>query len=116
MEIAAIVAFVASMLTVIVPPIVNSMIVRRRTNQEVDKLRSESDALDAQTLKNLREQVREMVIENHSLRLEFEKLKNENRMFRNAYARAIKFIYEKDPLAAIPDFLKESEPKIKPVE
>lgn len=116
MEIAAIVAFVASMLTVIVPPIVNALIARRKMSQEVDKLRSESDVLDAQTLKNLREQVREMVTENHSLRLDFEKLKSENRMFRNAYARAIKYIYDKDPLAAIPDFLRESEPKIKPLE
>lgn len=40
-----------------------------------------------------------------------DKLESELKRFRNAYAKAIKYIYDKNPLEVIPNFL-ESDPDI----
>lgn len=43
-----------------------------------------------------------------------ERLEADNRKFRNGYARAIRYIYDKDPLAEIPNFLIDTNPKVQP--
>lgn len=77
---------------------------------------SRQDVIQSQgkSLADAFDEIRELRTELRSAEDKIDELKSDVRKFRNAYAKAIRYIYDKNPDEPIPDFLKDSDrmPKI----
>ena len=111
------IAGLGSLLTLIIPAIINS----RKNRIEADRLEAELDKLDLETVRTLKLQIRELVEENKTIHKEYKTeiaeinkrirfLEDELRRYVNGYGRAIRYINKKrDPSETIPDFLIDTQ-------
>ena len=109
------IAFAASMLTLIIPVLVNA----RKNRIETNRLEAELDKIDLETIISLKKQLRELVEENKVIRQEtmlsrseMDKrvafLEEQQRKYANGLARAIRFINKNYPGTTVPDFLLDT--------
>lgn len=109
------IAFIASMLTLVIPVIVNA----RKNRLETDRLEKELDKIDLQTIIDLKKQVKDAIAENKTMQMEYKEnlsemnkrvlfLEEETRRYANGLARSIRFINKNFPGTKIPDFLTDT--------
>jgi len=111
------IAGLGSLLTLIIPAIIN----HRKNRIEADRLEAELDKLDLETVRTLKQQIRELVEENKNIHKEYKAeiaeinkrirfLEDELRRYVNGYGRAIRYINKtRDPSETIPDFLIDTQ-------
>lgn len=97
---------VLSLLTVVVPTLLNAYINNGKIRAEVGKARAEEDQIDLSTIVTLKKQVNELIIESQKQHEQIVSLNEKVRKISNAYARALKYIYEKlQPGDEVPNFM-----------
>lgn len=98
------IAFAGSLLTLIVPVLVNW----RKNRIENNRLEAEIDKLDLETIMTLKRQVRELVKENEEMQKRMKEMQHEIDVLWKALERSNRFIRNKLPGENIPDFLQDT--------
>lgn len=82
------------------------------------KAKTDYTTTNIKSLEELSKQVNELIkdkiamqVHNDNLDARIDNLEIEVRRWKNGYARAIRYIYDRDPLAEIPNFL-ETDPRL----
>jgi cell division protein FtsB len=70
------------------------------------------NSINAATIENLSKQINELTKRDEEKEKRIDTLEKELKKYVNAYARAVKYIYEKDPLAELPNFMVTTDPTI----
>lgn len=98
-----------SLLTAVIPILLN--LSKART--EMERTRAESDRIDIDTIITLKKQVIELIQEGDDMRKRLNHLEKEHKRYVNAYARALRHIYDTNPNIELPNFLEDTDPLIK---
>lgn len=92
--------------------IISALPALRRAAAEASKSQSESDKIDTETITLLKQQVNELVKSDAETRKKMEELDKELIKFTKAYYKLLKFTRTHLTTVEIPDFLKDTDPKI----
>lgn len=98
------IAFAGSLLTLIVPVLVNW----RKNRIETDRLEAELDKVGLETIVTLKKQIQELVKEGEEMRQKMREMQHEIDVLWKALERSNRFIRNKLPGEDIPDFLQDT--------
>jgi len=120
-------SIIALIIGAIISPVIldtiRFLLSRRRGIAELNKIRAEADEIDTRTFSSMRLQIQGLVEDNiklheniNRLTKNIDELREDNRKFRNAYARAIRHVEELNPNIEMPDYLLDTQPVVSVVQ